>query len=462
MRSGRFKHGFQHEHEFKHEFNPNRRRNKKKRASPLKHDRYLIEGNFPIRGKIKAGGNKNAALACIPTTLLTDDPVTLRNIPEIEDVKVMLRILENLGSSVTKNPEPNSYTVQTRDIKTSEISSEEARKVRASLLFAGPLLARIGEVKIPPPGGDVIGRRRLDTHTLALEKLGTRIVLDGIFHMTSNKLVGQDIFLDEASVTGTENAVMAAVTAEGKTRIGNAASEPHVQDLCRLLVMMGALIKGIGTNVLEIEGVRKLGGADFTIGADYMEVGSLIGLAAATRGELEITHAAPQNMRMCQIAFNKLGIHWQAEKETIYVPAHQPLQINKDLGGHIPHIDDAPWPGFPADLISIIVVVATQTKGTVLVHEKMFDGRLFFVDRLISMGAGIILCDPHRVVVSGPSPLSGSNMASPDVRAGMALLIAAMCASGKSCIQNIYQIERGYEDLAGRLSQIGGRIKKIP
>jgi UDP-N-acetylglucosamine 1-carboxyvinyltransferase len=420
---------------------------------------YLIEGGSPIGGTIRASGNKNAALPCLAAALLTDEPVVLRNIPEIEDVQVMLEVYTALGGRV-ENPEPNVYRLCLGNIKSSEIPPEQARKIRASILFAGPILARTGKVVLPPPGGDVIGRRRLDTHFLALTELGAKVRSNGAFIFTAKTLKGADIFLDEAAVTGTENAVMAAVLARGQTLLTNAASEPHVQDLCRMLVSMGARIEGIGSNILTINGVKKLSGCDFEIGADFMEVGSFIGLAAATGGDLHIEGIRPQDLRPAKIAFGKLGIAWAQGHDTIHVPKNQTLEVNCDLGGMIPKIDDAPWPGFPPDLTSIVTVVATQVKGTVLIHEKMFESRMFFVDKLIGMGARIVLCDPHRAVVSGPSRLTGSELHSPDVRAGMAMIIAAMCAQGKSVIRNVYQIERGYENLVERLSSLGARISR--
>jgi UDP-N-acetylglucosamine 1-carboxyvinyltransferase len=418
---------------------------------------YAIEGGFPLKGRIKASGNKNSALPCLAATLLTDQPVVLANLPEIEDVHVMIEILKVLGCSVVKIG-PNEYRLQTLDIKREEIPPHLSQKIRASILFAGPMLARRGRVLLPPPGGDVIGRRPLDTHFFALMELGTRVESGTFFALSANKLKGAAIFLDETSVTATENTLMAAVLAEGTTVIENAASEPHVQDLCRMLVLMGARIAGIGSNILTIQGVTKLSGATFRIGSDFMEVGSLIGLAAATRGEIEIEDAAPQNLRMIKLGLAKLGISWETSGDTIRVPAPQSLKVVPTMGGQIPKIDDAPWPGFPADLISIALVVATQAEGTVLIHEKMFESRMFYVDKLIGMGARIILCDPHRAVVNGPSRLGGSELVSPDVRAGMAMLIAAMCAHGRSTIQNVYQIERGYENLIQRLQSLGARV----
>jgi UDP-N-acetylglucosamine 1-carboxyvinyltransferase len=420
---------------------------------------YLITGGKPISGKIKASGNKNAALPCIAAAILSDEPVILRNIPDIEDVQVMLDVYRSFGGSV-EQLEPGGYRLVLGNIKESRVPAEAAKKIRASILFAGPLLARTGKAVLPPPGGDVIGRRRLDTHFLALTELGAAVATKEDFIFTAKKLRGADIFLDEASVTATENAVMAAVLAAGKTIINNAAGEPHVQDLCRMLRAMGAVIEGIGSNILTITGVAKLGTCDYTIGVDYMEVGSFIGLAAATGGELEITGPRISDLRPAKMAFGKLGISWKHDGNILRVPKNQALKVNHDLGGMIPKIDDAPWPGFPPDLTSIIIVVATQVEGTVLVHEKMFESRMFFVDKLIGMGARIVLCDPHRAVISGPARLAGSELTSPDVRAGMAMVIAALTAEGSSVIRNVYQIERGYENLAGRLAALGARIER--
>lgn len=420
---------------------------------------YHIEGGFPLKGSVAASGNKNAALPCIAAAVLSDEPVTLRNLPDIEDVQVMLEIFSALGGTVEALG-PNDYRLTMKALVRTDIPETLSQKIRASILFAGPLIARGGKAVLPPPGGDVIGRRRLDTHFLALTELGARVEIDGQFTFTANKLKGQDIFLDEASVTATENAVMAAALAEGTTIITNAASEPHVQDLCRLLNAMGSRISGIGSNILTISGVERLGGADFRIGPDYMEIGSFIGLAAVTHSSIAITGIEPKDMRPIRLAFGKLGIRWDIEGTTLTVPSQQTLQVNHDLGGMIPKIDDAPWPGFPPDLTSIMTVVATQVEGTVLVHEKMFESRMFFVDKLIGMGARITLCDPHRAVVSGPSMLRGSDLVSPDVRAGMAMVIAALCARGESVIRNVYQIERGYERLTERLVSLGAKIER--
>ena len=421
---------------------------------------YKIEGGIPIRGTVKASGNKNSALPCIASSLLTDETVILRNIPDIEDTSVMISILQSLGASVEKI-EHHTWKIEAKKIEKTDIPSELSKKIRASILFAGPLVARAGKAVMPPPGGDVIGRRRLDTHFLALQELGARITVDGPFTFTANKLVGADLFLDETSVTATENAVMAAVLAEGRTKITNAASEPHVQDLCNMLVAMGAKISGIGSNILVIDGVKKLHGVDFSIGPDFMEIGSYIGLAAATKGSITITGVRAEDMRPLRVAFGKLGITWTIEGDTLTVAVGQEMKVNTDLGGMIPKIDDSPWPGFPPDFTSIMTVVATQVEGTVLIFEKMFESRMFFVDKLISMGARITLCDPHRAVVSGPSTLHGDNLVSPDVRAGMAMVIAAMAAHGESTISNIYQIERGYEHLVEKLQSLGAHIKRV-
>ncbi len=420
---------------------------------------YHVEGGFPIKGTIQASGNKNAALPCIAACLLTPETVVLKNIPEIEDTNVMLEILKSLGVSV-EHEKKNTWRITCDNIQKTDIPPELSRKIRGSILFAGPLAARCGRAVMAPPGGDVIGRRRVDTHFLALQELGVRISANGQFIFTANKLAGADIFLDEASVTATENAVMAAVLAEGTTIITNAASEPHVQDLCRMLNCMGANITGIGSNILTINGVSKLHGCEFTIGPDFMEIGSFIGLAAATKGSITITGIRPQDLRPIKPAFTKLGIHWDIDGDTVTVPVGQAMQVDTDIGGMTPKIDDSPWPGFPADLTSVMTVVATQVTGTVLIFEKMFESRMFFVDKLIGMGARITLCDPHRAVVSGPCILHGDVLVSPDIRAGMALLIAALSAQGDSVIRNVYQIERGYEQLVERLQSLGAHITR--
>ena len=421
---------------------------------------YHVEGGFPIKGTIKASGNKNAALPCIAACVLTSDPVILNNIPDIEDTGVMFDVLRSLGVSV-ESVGANAWKVEAKNIEKSEIPAMFTKKIRGSILFAGPLVARTGKVVMSPPGGDVIGRRRVDTHFLALQELGVNISANGQFVFSTNKLVGADIFLDEASVTATENAVMAAVLAEGQTIITNAASEPHVQDLCKMLISMGAKISGVGSNILTIDGVKKLHGTEYRIGPDYMEIGSFIGLAAATKGSITITGVEPRDLRPIKLAFKKLGIHWELDGDSLTVPMGQSMQVDTDLGGMTPKIDDSPWPGFPADLTSVMTVVATQVSGTVLIFEKMFESRMFFVDKLIGMGARITLCDPHRAVVSGPCMLHGDELVSPDVRAGMALVIAALSAQGESVIRNVYQIERGYEHLVERLQSLGAHITRV-
>lgn len=425
-------------------------------------DRFVIEGGHRLSGAIAPSGNKNAALPLLAVALLTADRLTLRNVPDIGDVRIKLELLERLGVSVERLA-PHSYALTAASIPAADPDIALARRIRTSPLLAGPLLARRGHVALPRPGGDAIGRRRLDTHFLALRALGVAVeVTPTSYILSAERLRGADIFLDEMSVTGTEQAVLAAVLAEGHTTIGNAASEPHVQDLCRCLNLMGAQIAGIGTNLLEIDGVTSLGGADFTIGPDFMEVGSLIGLAAVTGSELRLVGARPRDHRMSRIAFGRLGVTWRDEGDDIVVPADQELVVNHDLHGAIPKIDSAPWPGFNPDLISTALVVATQARGTVLIHEKMFESRLFFADRLIGMGARIVLCDPHRAVVVGPAQLYGEpeGLPSPDIRAGMALLIAALCARGKSVIFNIGQIDRGYERIDERLAALGARIER--
>ena len=421
---------------------------------------YIIEGGFPIHGTITASGNKNAALPCIAATLLSAEPVILHNIPEIEDTSVMLNILQSFGVKIT-NIKKHSWKIEAKTVNPECIPKELSKKIRASILFAGPLLARCGKAQMLPPGGDVIGRRRVDTHFLALEQLGARIEVNGSFNFTANKLVGTDIFLDETSVTATENAIMASVLAEGQTKITNAACEPHIQDLCDMLNSMGAKITGIGSNILFIDGVKELHGTEFTIGPDYMEIGSFIGLAAATKGSITINGIKNLDLRPLKIGFAKLGITWRLDGDSLKVSQVQEMKTNADIGSRIPKIDDSPWPGFPPDLTSIMTVVATQVEGTVLIFEKMFESRMFFVDKLMTMGAQITLCDPHRAVVVGPTTLHGEHLVSPDVRAGMAMVIAAMAARGKSRISNVYQIERGYEHLVERLKELGAHIETV-
>ncbi len=422
---------------------------------------FVIEGGHRLSGTITPVGNKNAALPLLAASLLTDEPLCLQNVPNIGDVRTKMELLARMGVKAEVGAEGGACTLGTSAVGDSEPDIELSGRIRTAPLLAGPLLARRGHVTIGRPGGDRIGRRRLDTHFLALQALGAEIeVAPDRFTLRAKRLRGCDLFLDEMSVTGTEQAVLAAVLAEGTTTIANAASEPHVQDVCRCLNAMGACIQGIGTNNLIIEGVDNLHGTTYAIGPDYMEVGSLIGLAAATRSGLRIQNARPEEHRMTRIMFGRLGVCWQDEGNDIVVPGEQDLHVRPEFDGAISKIDDMPWPGFPPDLISIALVVATQARGTVLVHQKMFDRRLVFVDSLVEMGAGIVLCDPHRAVVIGPSRLHGEKLVSPDIRAGMALVIAALAAHGVSTIQNISQIDRGYERLEVRLRSLGAHIER--
>ncbi len=421
---------------------------------------FVVDGGHPLSGSLRPAGNKNAALPCIAATLLASAPVTLANIPRIRDVLTLLELVEAMGARVHWSGE-NEVVVDASGVTSGRPDPVLAERIRASVLLAGPLLARFGEVRLPPPGGDVIGRRRLDTHFLAFEALGARITLsDDGFLLQAAGLEGCDLFLDEPSVTGTENAVMAAVLARGTTRLRNAAAEPHVQDLCHLLVAMGARIEGIGTHTLLIEGVPSLGSAAFPIGADHIEAGSFIGLAAVTGSELRIVDAPLEHMDSTLLGFRRLGVSTTIEGTDLVVHGDQERVIQQDAFGHVPKVDDGPWPAFPADLTSIAVVTATRSTGTVLVHEKMFESRMFFTDKLVGMGARIILCDPHRAVVVGPSRLRGAPLESPDIRAGMALLLAALAAEGKSVIHNVGQIERGYERIDARLRGVGARIER--
>jgi UDP-N-acetylglucosamine 1-carboxyvinyltransferase len=420
---------------------------------------FVVEGGHRLSGRIRPAGNKNAALPCLAATVLGSEPVTLENVPRIRDVETFLQIVTSLGAEVSWDG-PNEVTVDPTGIEVDTIDREMAERIRASLLLAGPLLARFGHVALPPPGGDVIGRRRMDTHFLAFEALGATVTLNGGFSIRADSLHGGDMFLDEPSVTGTENAVMAAVKAKGRTRIRNAAAEPHVQDLCNLLNLMGARISGIGTGILEIEGVERLGGGRFRIGADHIETGSFIGLAAVTKSDLVIEGAPVGHLDSTLLGFRRLGVHCSVEGTDLTVHGSGDHVVRQDAFGHVPKIDDGPWPAFPADLTSIALVTATQCIGTVLIHEKMFESRMYFTDKLVGLGASIILCDPHRAVVVGPCPLTGGTLESPDIRAGMALLIAALGAEGRSRIKNISQIERGYERIDERLCALGARIER--
>ena len=420
---------------------------------------FVIEGAQPLSGRIAAAGNKNGALPILAACLLTAEPVTLTNVPRIRDVETMLELLADIGADVEWLGR-NEVRVHAAEIRKVELDEDLCRRIRASILLAGPLLARHGRAVIPPPGGDVIGRRRVDVHIDALRGLGAEIEVERRYTMHTDGLVGAALFLDEASVTGTENTVMAAVLARGETVIGNAACEPHIQDLCRFLVGLGAHIQGIGSNVLRIEGAEQLSGGEFRIGPDHIDVASFIGLGAITPGEITIDDTRPEDLVAVGPMLDRLGIEIHIEGTSVRVPGAQELVVQDDLGGAIPKIDDGPWPQFPADLTSIAVTVATQARGTILVFEKMFESRLFFVDKLVGMGARIILCDPHRAVVTGPARLYGERMASPDIRAGMAMLIASLCAEGISTIGNIGEIDRGYERIDERLRSLGARIDR--
>lgn len=423
-------------------------------------EKFVIEGGIQLRGTVVPSGNKNAAVPMLAACLLTDEPVTLHNVPRIRDVEDMLALLASLGVDI-REPSPHDLILHARDVKTTALDREICSRIRASILFAGPMLARMGQVQLPPPGGDVIGRRRVDTHMHALRALGAEVHVNDGFDLRTDGLHGKDIFLDEASVTGTENALMAAVLAKGRSIIRNGASEPHVQDLAQLLNKMGACITGIGSNTYTIDGVDKLHGAEFEIGADYIETGSFIGLAAVTRGELTIKNAAPEHLRMVLLTFARLGVECQVRGNDIFVSAHQSMRVQNDLYDAVPTIADGIWPAFPSDLMSIALVVATQCEGTVLIHEKLFEQRLYWVDKLMNMGARVVVCDPHRAVVVGPSHLHGERLESPDIRAGMALLLAALCARGQSVINNIGQIDRGYESIEDKLQKLGARIERV-
>lgn len=424
-------------------------------------DTLHIEGGHPLGGEITAAGNKNAALPLLACTLLTEHTVTLRNVPDIEDVRHMCSLLEDLGASVEKKDDV--VVVTPKNITHTTPNVALCRRMRASFALAGPLLAREGRVELVAPGGDKIGRRPLDTHLKAFEALGAHVeITPEKYVLTAPKggLVAADIFLEEMSVLATENAIMAAARAKGTTTLRNAASEPHVQDVCRLVEAMGAEVSGIGTNTLLITGTRDLRGAEHEVCPDYIEVGSFIALAALAKGELLIKKARPLDHRMTKVAFSRLGVRFEARGDDIFVPKDQELVAQPGMHGAMPRIHDAPWPGFPADLTSIAIVLATGVRGTCMIHEWMYESRLYWVDRLISMGAKIVVCDPHRAVIEGPATLYGRTLTSPDIRAGMALLIAALVAEGKSTIHNAQQIDRGYQHIDDRLRALGAKVHR--
>ena len=425
--------------------------------------KFIIHGGVPLHGDITPSGNKNAALPLLAACLLTSEPVTLHNVPDIQDVATMRDLLVSLGAEVQKVAD-HTWRIHARQVRSADLDPELCKRIRASILIAGPMVARAGELKIPPPGGDVIGRRRLDTHILALEALGARTMYhrrERMVRFFASQLQGADIMLDEASVTATENAIMAAVTAKGTTILRNAASEPHVQELCHFLNQLGGKISHIGSNTLRIEGVPALHGGEFTIGPDYLEVASFIGAATVTRGSIRIRNAGPDYLKMPRLVFRRLGVEWEVDGNDIIVPVDQKLVIEPDLGNAIPQVKVMPWPAFPTDLLSIAIVVATQSRGTVLFHEWMYEGRMYFTDKLSGMGAQIILCDPHRCIVQGPARLIGEKVDSPDIRAGLALVLAALAAEGESIIGNVGQIDRGYERIDEKLRQLGARIQRV-
>jgi UDP-N-acetylglucosamine 1-carboxyvinyltransferase len=429
-------------------------------VAPALAEAFVIEGARPLNGTIRAAGNKNGALPILAATLLADGAVTLENVPRIRDVDTMLDLLVDLGADAAWTG-PNELRIDATSVSKSAPDPRLCSKIRASFLLAGPLLARFGSATMSPPGGDVIGRRRLDPHIHAFGELGAQIELGRAYELTTAGLRGASVFLDEASVMATENTVMAAVLARGETVLGNAACEPHVQDLCRFLVSLGAHIEGIESNVLRIEGVERLTGGAWTIGPDHIEVGSFIGMAAITGGDVTVECARPKDLVSIMPAFAKLGVRVEVGDDAVHVPSGQQLIVQDDLGGAVPKIEDGPWPAFPSDLTSIAVTVATQAFGTVLMFEKMFENRLFFTDKLVSMGARIILCDPHRAVVTGPARLVGQRMESPDIRAGMAMLLAALAAEGRSTIGAAHQIDKGYERIDERLRALGARIERV-
>jgi UDP-N-acetylglucosamine 1-carboxyvinyltransferase len=429
-------------------------------VAPALADAFVIEGRRPLSGTIRAAGNKNGALPILASCLLVDEPVTLTNVPRIRDVDTMLELLAELGADAAWTG-PNEVRVHTAAVSRYAPDPALCRKIRASFLLAGPLVARFGHAVMAPPGGDVIGRRRLDPHIHAFNELGATITVGATYDISADRLRGKNVFLDEASVMATENTVMAAVLAEGETVLGNAACEPHVQDLCRFLVQAGAQIEGIESNVLRITGVDRLHGGEWSIAPDHIEVGSFIGMAAITGGDVTIDGARTSDLVSIIPAFEKLGVRVELGEDAVHVPARQQLIVQDDLGGAVPKIEDGPWPAFPSDLTSIAVTIATQAFGTVLMFEKMFENRLFFADKLVSMGARIIICDPHRAVVTGPAQLVGQRMESPDIRAGMSMLLAALAAEGQSTIGAAHQIDKGYERIDERLRALGAHIERV-
>lgn len=423
-------------------------------------DKFIIEGGVPLNGSVTPSGNKNTALPLLAACLLTDEPVVLYNVPRIRDVLDMRSLIESLGAKV-EELDLNTWRITASDIQPSHLDPDLCRRIRASILLAGPMAGREKGLRLPPPGGDVIGRRRLDTHIYALRSLGVQVTYDRIFDFDAHNLRGSYVLLDEASVTATENTIMAAVTAKGETVIHNAASEPHVQELCHFLNTLGARIQDIGSNTLHIHGVQKLHGGEYKIGPDYLEVVSFIGAAVVTGGSVHIHSAGVEHLSLVEQVFNRLGVSWGVEDDDLIVSAGQSREIVSDLDGAIPEIKTNVWPAFPTDMTSIAITVATQMSGSVLFHDWMFSGRMYFTDKLVGMGARIILCDPYRCLVQGPTQLYGEDLESPDIRAGMALLLAALAADGKSTIRNIGQIERGYERVDEKLKALGAVLERV-
>jgi UDP-N-acetylglucosamine 1-carboxyvinyltransferase len=432
-------------------------------------DKFIIQGGIPLAGEVTPAGNKNAALPLLAACLLTEEPVTLHNVPEIRDVQAMRALLESLGVAI-ETIGNHTWKIQAMDVRPADLDPDRCKQIRASILLAGPMVARCGQLLLPPPGGDVIGRRRVDSHILALRTLGAQAEYnreEHLFKFCAPQLTGANILLDEASVTATENAIMAAAMAKGLTILRNAASEPHIQELCHFLNTLGARIDNIGSNTLHIEGVSRLHGGEFTIGPDYLEVISFVGAAVVTHGSVRIRNAGLGYLDMISMVLGRLGVEWLVEgvdeehPTDILVPSEQRLMIEPDLGDAIPMISVMPWPAFPTDLMSIAIVIATQSHGSVLFHDWMYPSRMFFIDKLVNMGAQIVLCDPHRCIVQGPTPLVGEKMESPDIRAGMSLVLAALAASGQSVIRNVGQIDRGYERVDEKLRALGGRIERV-
>ncbi|HWK26877.1 MAG TPA: UDP-N-acetylglucosamine 1-carboxyvinyltransferase [Solirubrobacter sp.] len=425
-------------------------------------EKFVIEGGVPLSGTVVPAGNKNAALPLLACALLTAEPVTLHNVPRIRDTEALLELLVALGVTVER-PAPNTIVLCAKDVHTTSVDADLAERIRASFLVAGPLLARFGSALMPPPGGDVIGRRRLDPHLDAFRALGATVEhgRDISIQAPTGGLAPCDFFMDEPSVMGTENALMAAAATSGTTVIRNAACEPHVQDLARMLNKMGAAIEGIGSNVMQVHGVDTLGGCEHTVAPDHIEIASFMALAGVTGGELRITGCVAEDLRMIRMVFRRLGLDSTMEDGTCFVPGGQTLRVARDAGDYQSKVEDGPWPAFPADLTSIAIALATQSEGQVLIHEWMFENRMIFTDKLVNMGANIILCDPHRAIVIGPRRLRGARVSSPDIRAGMAMLIAAVCAEGKSEIHNVRDIDRGYERIDERLQALGARIERV-